>query len=97
VQVAGKSEPVRIYQVIGAQDQVTEQQHETLRLFADALASYRAQRWAQATEMFARLQQTLPAEQRAESLYSVYLERIILLQERQLPADWDAVFIFDRK
>ena len=97
VQVAGKSEPVRIYQVIGAPEQVTQQQQETLRLFADGLASYRAQRWAQATEMFASLQQTLPAEQRAASLYSVYLERILLLQQRTLPADWDAVFIFDRK
>lgn len=97
VQVAGKSEPVRIYQVIGAQDEVTPQQLEKITIFADALATYRAQNWAQATEKFEKLQLTLPVAERAESLYSVYLERMTYLYKRKLPADWDGVFVFDRK
>lgn len=97
VQVAGRSEPVRIYQVIGAQADVTQEQFEKLHRFEDALASYRAQQWAQATEKFESLQQTLPVAARAESLYSVYLERIRYLATRTLSADWNAVFIFDRK
>lgn len=97
VQVAGKSEPVRIYQVIGAQEDVTPEQYEKIGVFAEALASYRAQKWAQATQMFENLQLTLPAAERAESLYSVYLERMTYLHKRNLPEDWDAVFVFDRK
>lgn len=97
VQVAGKSEPVRIYQVIGAKDEVSLQQHEKMRAFADALASYRAQHWELATQKFAALQEALPEDVRTESLYSVYLDRISTLQKRNLPADWDAVFNFDRK
>ena len=97
VQVAGKSEPVRIYQVIGEKDEVTPQQYEKITIFADALATYRAQKWAEATEKFEKLQLTLPEAQRAESLYSVYLERMTYLYKRKLPADWDGVFVFDRK
>ncbi len=97
VQVAGKSEPVRIYQVIGAQAEVTPQQYEEMQRFAEALAAYRAQRWEEAIERFEALQQSLPESARAESLYSVYLERITYLSKRNLPADWDAVFVFDRK
>lgn len=97
VQVAGKSEPVRIYQVIAAHEDVTAQQHEMLRAFADALASYRAQQWVQATEKFTKLQRGLPTAARAESLYSVYLERMTYLHKRKLPEDWDGVFVFDRK
>ena len=97
VQVAGKSEPVRIYQVIGAQEDVTPEQHEQIRVFADALATYRAQDWAQAIEKFTSLQQTLPLAQRADSLYAVFLERMTYLGDRDLPEDWDGVFIFDRK
>ena len=97
VQVAGKSEPVRIYQVIGAQEDVTPEQYEKIGVFAEALATYRAQKWAQATQMFENLQLTLPAAERAESLYSVYLERMNYLHKRNLPEDWDAVFVFDRK
>lgn len=97
VQVAGKSEPVRIYQVIGAQEEVTSEQYEKIDVFAEALATYRAQKWAQATQMFENLQLTLPATERAESLYSVYLERMNYLYKRNLPEDWDGVFVFDRK
>tara|TARA_R110001592_G_scaffold4363_1_gene24620 strand:+ start:1571 stop:3592 length:2022 start_codon:yes stop_codon:yes gene_type:complete len=97
VQVAGKSEPVRIYQVIGAQEEVTSEQYEKIDVFAEALATYRAQKWAQATQMFENLQLTLPAAERAESLYSVYLERMNYLYKRNLPEDWDGVFVFDRK
>lgn len=97
VQVAGKSEPVRIYQVIGAQAELTPQQYEEMQRFAEALAAYRAQRWEEAIERFEALQQSLPESARAESLYSVYLERITYLSKRNLPADWDAVFVFDRK
>ena len=97
VLVAGKSEPVRIYQVIGAQEDVTPEQYEKIGVFAEALATYRAQKWAQATQMFENLQLTLPAAERAESLYSVYLERMNYLHKRNLPEDWDAVFVFDRK
>jgi adenylate cyclase len=97
VRVAGKSEPVRIYQVIGAIADVTPQQHKNIHAFAEALAAYRAQKWELATEKFEKLQESLPQADRAETLYSVYLERMTYLSERKLPAHWDGVFIFDRK
>jgi adenylate cyclase len=97
VQVAGKSEPVRIYEAVGTSATITNQQQLELTAFAQALASYRAQRWDEAIAKFEHLQLSLPEAERRNSLYSVYLDRMRYLSERDLPVDWDAVFVFDRK
>ncbi len=97
VQVAGKSEPVRIYQVVGTRATITNQQQRELTAFADALASYRAQRWEEAIAKFEQLQLSLPESVRDDSLYSVYLERMTYLPNRNLSPDWDGVFAFNRK
>ncbi|MGJ8689379.1 MAG: adenylate/guanylate cyclase domain-containing protein [Gammaproteobacteria bacterium] len=97
VRVAGKTEPVRIFEVIGISDAMTAAQKDELADFSSALESYRAQHWEQAIEKFEKLQQALPQSEQSASLYSVYLERMTYLNKRHLPEDWDAVFVFDRK
>ncbi|MCB1648048.1 MAG: adenylate/guanylate cyclase domain-containing protein [Pseudomonadales bacterium] len=97
VRVAGKSEPVRIYELVGEASRISDAQRNELTAFAEALAAYRAQRWSDAIEGFTALNNALPEQKRETSLYAVYLERMEYLPERELPQDWDAVFIFDRK
>lgn len=97
VRVAGKTEPVRIFEVIGISAAMTAAQKDELADFSSALESYRAQHWEQAIEKFEKLQQALPQSEQSASLYSVYLERMTYLNKRHLPEDWDAVFVFDRK
>jgi len=97
VRVAGKREPVRIFEVVGNSEAMTSLQQDELNAFSSALEAYRAQRWEQAIEKFAQLQQALPQSEQSASLYSVYLERMTYLNKRNLPKDWDTVFVFDRK
>jgi adenylate cyclase len=97
VRVAGKKEPVRIFEIIGLKNAVTPEIERELATFSEALQYYRAQQWDDAIALFSLLSASLPEEQREVSLYSVYIERIGFLRKRGLLADWDAVFIFDRK
>ncbi|MEK7259684.1 MAG: adenylate/guanylate cyclase domain-containing protein [Pseudomonadota bacterium] len=92
VRVAGKREPVRIYEVIGEEGSVSAARLQELQTFAEALQAYREQRWDEAQAL---LEQARGAA--AVDLYGVYLERIEELRTRKLPSDWDAVFTFDKK
>lgn len=93
VRVAGKREPVRIYEVIGAESTVSASTLLELTIFAAALQAYRARQWDEAQALFEQL-----ASSAAEvNLYGVYLDRIAELRARNLPSNWDAVFTFDKK
>ncbi len=97
VQVAGKREPVRIFEVLGEEAALTPAKQQELSLFAQALAAYRAQQWDQAISLFAHLQESLPDAARQNSLFAVYLERLTILPTRRLPSDWEGIFVFDQK
>lgn len=93
VRVAGKREPVRIYEVIGEEGAVSAATLQELQTFASALRAYREQRWHEAQALFAQAAGTTAAG----NLCGVFLERIAELRTRKLPEDWDAVFTFDKK
>ncbi|MDX1490576.1 MAG: adenylate/guanylate cyclase domain-containing protein [Pseudohongiellaceae bacterium] len=97
VRVAGKNEPVRIFEVIGRAGTISAEQERELAVFAEALEFYRQQQWDDAIALFSLLNMALSEDQRSDSLYSVYITRIGFLRERDLPDNWDAVFVFDRK
>jgi hypothetical protein len=56
---------------------------------ADALAAYRKQEWNKAEVLF--------GQHPEDTLCQTYLERIALLRDRTLPADWDSVWVFHNK
>lgn len=91
VRVAGKREPVRIYEVIGEEGTVSASTLLELTTFASALQAYRARQWDEAQALFEQLGGA------AVNLYRVYLERIPELRSLELPSNWDAVFTFDKK
>ncbi|MDO8270885.1 MAG: adenylate/guanylate cyclase domain-containing protein [Gammaproteobacteria bacterium] len=91
VRVAGKREPVRIFEVIGEEGTVSASTLLELTTFASALQAYRARQWDEAQALFEQLGGA------AVNLYRVYLERIPELRSLELPSNWDAVFTFDKK
>jgi len=93
VRVKGRDKPVRIYQPIGVTVEITEPQQQELARYADALALYRAQQWAQAAQAFASLLQSDPGA----VLYQIYAGRIAHFSDNRPPPGWDGVYTFTTK
>jgi adenylate cyclase len=95
VRVKGKDIPVQIYEPLGFDGTVSEEQLAALALFENALNAYRMQDWAAAQSQFEYLMQHYPAT--GEVLYPLYLERIAHLRDNPPGAQWDGSFTFTKK
>ncbi|WP_216175720.1 CHASE2 domain-containing protein [Polynucleobacter alcilacus] len=95
VRVKGKDIPVQIYEPLGFDGTVSEEQLAALALFENALNAYRMQDWATAQSQFEHLMQHYPAT--GEVLYPLYLERIAHLRDNPPGAQWDGSFTFTKK
>lgn len=93
VRVAGKSEAVRIYELLGRAGALSPVVAAEAEAYGAALAHYRAQRWEAATAGFSQL---LVKCDNAP-LYEMFLERIIEFRERPPAPDWDGIYTFSNK
>jgi adenylate cyclase len=94
VVVKGKTEPVRIYEVL---DYHTEESFpnimEVLGHFRDGQAQYRDSRWDGAIDSFGKCLKLNPGDR----LSQIYIERCQLLKETPPPADWQGVWVMTSK
>ncbi|WP_148253141.1 CHASE2 domain-containing protein [Aidingimonas lacisalsi] len=94
LRVKGKSRAVRIYQPVCRREDLTTTERQAIDAYHQALQDFRAQRWSQADRCFARLQEQYEHDdQPPTKLYALYRERIAMLREQTLPADWDGVYV----
>ncbi len=105
VRVVGKSEPVRIYELMEMMDDATDQQKECAKLFHQGLEFYRSQKWDEAIEMFKQSLElepyhpdTSPGCKTTPS--QVFIDRCIAFKtdrRLRLPDDWDGVYTATEK
>jgi len=90
IKVAGKSIPIRIYELITGRDRdsVAGEIETRARRFEEGLALYRNRRWNEAIGVFEELHAIEPYRK----VYTVFIERCGMLKNRTLPPDWDGVF-----
>lgn len=91
--VAGKSQSVRIFELLAAKGELSDEQKEEAELFALALQAYRSQDWEKATQLFSQLEikcDNAPLSQ-------VFLERIERFKKAPPEAGWQGEFIFGSK
>ena len=93
LQVAGKSEPVRVFELLGYERDVSDARGKLLVEFARGLAAYRKRDWDAAQAAFRACRETTPADRPSQ----VFLERVEEFR-RVPPADgWDGVWIAESK
>jgi adenylate cyclase len=91
--VVGKSEPVRIFELLGRAGEVDASQHELRDLYVEGLAAYRRQDWDTAEQRFAECLRRCPDDGPA----AVLRERSVAFRAAPPPPDWDGVSHLNEK
>jgi adenylate cyclase len=93
ISVAGKSEPVRIYEVLAPAGGVEGKRGELRRLYLEGLSAYRARQWDDAQSGF----EAALAVEAGDGPSRVMLERVAKLRAAPPPAEWDGVWRMTEK
>ena len=88
ITVVGKSEPVRIYEIMGVTGSLASEQQELRGLFGEGLAAYRARDWARAERKFTECLSVISTDGPA----MVFSNRVVAIRDQALPANWDGVW-----
>lgn len=90
VRVVGKKEPVRVYELLTSDAAV---KGDPAARFEAGLEAYRRQAWNEAETAFTDCLDLVPGD----GASATFLERVAHLRAEPPPADWDGVWIFEKK
>ena len=93
IQVVGKEDPIRIYELLGRKDSLSASILAAREAFASGLYAYRQRDWSQARQYF----ETCLEKKTGDRPSQLYLERTTTLQADPPPADWDGVWRLTQK
>ena len=94
IQVKGKNEPVKVWELLGLSDmQMTPQEKESLDIYHQGLELYRKRNWEEAIGYMNQAIQLDPNCHVAE----IYAQRAGLYQLNAPPEDWNGVFVMTTK
>lgn len=93
VQVVGKDDKLRVFELLGHQGQLNVEQLAWAETFKQGLDAYHQQAWDQANEYFATCLQRQPEDHPTQR----YLHSIQELRDQRLPSDWDGVWQLTQK
>lgn len=93
VQVVGKQEPVRIYELLGRKTDLSSEMLTLRDIFEQGLSAYRKQDWQLAQQCFENCLQIQPSDRPTQ----LYLERLQTLRENPPPQHWDGVWHLTKK
>jgi adenylate cyclase len=94
IQVKGKNEPVKVWELLGTADlAMSENQKQALEIYHEGLRLYRERSWQEAIAYFQQAKQLDPACRVAE----IYEQRASLYQLNPPPPDWTGVFVMTTK
>ena len=92
--VAGKTEPIRVYELIGMMKESLPSHHvASLECYDKGLGHYRAREWRNAITMFEKALSLFPNDYPSQ----LYIERSKVYLATPPPDDWNGVFILQSK
>jgi adenylate cyclase len=89
VRVKGRHRPVRLYEIVGRAEALSDRIRECLRHYEEGLTLYRRRLWSEARECFARAAEF---DYPGDSPSAAYVRRCLQYAEHPPPADWDGVY-----
>jgi adenylate cyclase len=92
VRVKGKTEPVKIYNLLGDKD-LPETQERIVNEFNQGLALYKKRKWDKAIHIFENITAMDPDLYAAQ----VYIGRCLDLKKNPPPRDWDGIYVMTTK
>ena len=93
IQVVGKEEPIRIYELLGHKGSLSQSELAANEVFAQGLHAYRQRLWPQAREYF----ETCLEKNTGDRPAQLFLERIKILEVEPPPENWDGVWQLTQK
>jgi class 3 adenylate cyclase len=93
MRVVGKTDPVRVYELIGRRDDISASVAELRSHYERALGLYRARKWGEARAAFEQCLKINPED--GPSL--LFAERIQVLEGQTLSGQWDGVWTLTEK
>jgi adenylate cyclase len=97
ITVKGKTEPERIFTVLGGEDVFASEDYRKIRDLNDRmLKAYRRRDWNGALDAL-QLARHTRTDFPLDEVFALYLSRIHTFQKDAPPDDWDGVFAFDTK
>jgi adenylate cyclase len=89
LRVAGKQEPVRVYELLGLAADLSESDKQRVHAYEAGLARYRAQDWGAAEATFRECLAVEPKDQPSQ----VMLARVAAFRQAPPGAEWDGVWV----
>ena len=93
IAVPGREKPIRIFQLLGEKDRITEDDKRIKALFEGGLKSYRMGEFKEAQEIFEKVMEMGPDDQPSQ----IFIARCKNLIDAPLPANWDGVLRLKEK
>ena len=93
VRVEGKEEAIRVFEVIDAMEETSEEQRGFVSLFHQAVEAFRRIELEEAQELFERCH---ALSQYRDGASSLYLRRIAELRATPPQLDWDKVYPLEK-
>jgi adenylate cyclase len=95
IQVKGKTEPVKVYELLGMSAELTlsDEEKQSLELYHEGIKFYRQRKWEEA---IAYMQQSSKLDPKCFAA-QIYTERASLYQLTPPPPDWNGVFVMSSK
>ncbi len=94
IQVKGKTEPVKVWELLGTSDMaLSDNQKQSLEIYHEGLRLYRERSWQEAIAYFQQAKQLDPTCHVAD----IYEQRANLYQINPPPAEWNGVFVMTTK
>jgi adenylate cyclase len=93
INVVGKLEPLKIYELIGKPQDITKQAFEVISWYAKGLAAYRLRSWDQAIDFFSAALETTPDDSPSQAMRT----RCIEYQKNPPDEDWNGSYAMTHK